>query len=328
MEYNMAMDISRPTSPVDGDVKYIVIEKETKKEPIIDEHEPLRELCKCPVCFDYNDTECKTCQNGHIVCSSCYKDLISQFGDNVECPLCRKQFINYKQTMISQLYDSVNFSVDCIYDECKEDIRIKDYWEHQKICKFRPIKCIYHPTCQYEHENNINKVAQHYSSQHGYANIELLGDHIRIPYLDTTSYPYNMVLNDTDIMIPVSDHKCNIVISVRECNTRVDTTSKPYDLHTLLFIITLCPLNRNIDLPMYNISLKCKDNIISSTKLMEPRTSFVILRSQLEGQDMDMIGNKLWINLEFKPLNFDSDLPLSPNLLENSQSESEDLDQL
>lgn len=265
-----------------------------RKHNIIDEYDGIREICQCPVCFDYNDSECKTCENGHSICSSCFKDLSTRHSQP-ECPLCRKLFIKYKQTIFNQLYDTVNFDVNCIYDECHSKIKIKNYWNHQKICDYKPKKCIY-LDCNYEHESDVTKISEHYESQHQYHNKkDLFNNELNITYINATTY--SVVMDDIDIITALVDKKCNLIVSIQHSSVRANELYVPIWVCSIMLI----PINDAIDIPMYNISIKGKDKVISTTQMLNKKSTIIFAKSQLEGLDMQMLNNNLCLTIQFEP---------------------------
>lgn len=275
-----------------------------RKSDEIDNNDSLKELCKCPVCFDYNDIKCKTCENGHMICSFCYKNILRNIYSAHVCPICRCAFTKYTQTMISQIYENVNFDVDCIYDECKAKIPIKDYWTHKETCPYKPTIC-YFENCKYIHANNIIDVANHYEHVHNHDNVSLVNNKINFNTLDTLSSSYKFIMDDLNFVVPLSEHNCNILVFTRSDTMELEHQYIPQqpNVDVKVFIFIVIPLNKMTPIPALDIAIKTGDSVISSTKMIDQSTNLTLSLKQIQSEIM--LSGKASYSLEIKTMQFE-----------------------
>lgn len=99
----------------------------------------LKEL-ECPVCFNTCTPPIYTCQNGHIICSTCRESITS-------CPTCRDVNLGtrnfFAEHFIAQYSQSCRFARDgCTFLKWKGE----DMKGHERNCFYRPVPCIV-PSC-------------------------------------------------------------------------------------------------------------------------------------------------------------------------------------
>jgi len=91
---------------------------------------------ECPICFNTCTAPILTCENGHIICKECRKNVSS-------CPSCRKPF-NGTRNLFAENFIST-YSQPCHFkqDGC-DFLRWKgeNMKPHEANCMFRPINCI------------------------------------------------------------------------------------------------------------------------------------------------------------------------------------------
>ena len=119
----------------------------------------IEEILKCPVCLDEPKRgNVYQCQNGHWVCTHCYREL--QKGHNAEeeqaeyntlrktgtkCPLCRKPLNtrnNTAESLLKHMFRNIpikcrHATEGCPYQQQKEGIEIHEIYD----CPFRPQSC-------------------------------------------------------------------------------------------------------------------------------------------------------------------------------------------
>ena len=91
---------------------------------------------ECPMCFIVpRSGPVPSCSAGHIVCSSCRKNLS-------ECPTCRRPLSDdHFNSLAATLIEKVKHK--CKYSECEETDFLKRLEYHEKICPERIITCPY-----------------------------------------------------------------------------------------------------------------------------------------------------------------------------------------
>ena len=91
---------------------------------------------ECPVCYTVpRSGPVPSCSAGHIVCSSCRKNLS-------ECPMCRRPLSDdHFNSLATTLIEKIKHK--CKYTECEETDFLKRLEYHEKICPERIITCPY-----------------------------------------------------------------------------------------------------------------------------------------------------------------------------------------
>ncbi|XP_074593801.1 E3 ubiquitin-protein ligase SIAH1-like [Brevipalpus obovatus] len=119
----------------------------------------LTSLFECPVCFDYVLPPILQCQNGHLLCSSCRKQLTN-------CPTCRIPISsNIRNLQMEKL--AMNLLFPCKYSSagCVLNLTCTDKPDHEDSCEFKSYSCPC-PGSNCKWSGPLNKVMHHLMHQH------------------------------------------------------------------------------------------------------------------------------------------------------------------
>ena len=100
-------------------------------------YEDIRSRLECPVCLKtIRSTPIKQCINGHIHCNDCRSKLEI-------CPICRKNLSNTRNLFAEQTL--MKIPIPCKFQDegCHENFLFPKMEEHEKICKYRLVECVY-----------------------------------------------------------------------------------------------------------------------------------------------------------------------------------------
>lgn len=92
---------------------------------------------------------CKQCQNGHLACSACCKQLTKG------CPSCSEPIGVIRNLAIEKIIESLQVSCEHVAHGCNEMLKLNTRQLHESRCKYIPLKCpittcTYHgPRCMY-----------------------------------------------------------------------------------------------------------------------------------------------------------------------------------
>ncbi|CAH0393698.1 unnamed protein product [Bemisia tabaci] len=94
----------------------------------------IRELMKCPVCYDLVSPPVKVCRYGHAVCNSCLHSV-------TECPLCKSLFSAGKQTLLDNFLTAFPYPCPFSEDGCDQVHPLTSHRKHVRDCDFRKSRC-------------------------------------------------------------------------------------------------------------------------------------------------------------------------------------------
>lgn len=268
--------------------------------------ENMMELCKCPICFDFQDSNCKTCTNGHSICSQCYTDIRKTKGNysSINCPQCHAGFMNYKQVLYTQIYEALQFNTECNYEGCNEVININKYWDHKEKCDYKPLNCYFSPSCHYVNDLDVKSITDHYRIKHFYTIKEPIDNRIKIPFINTNgNNSYIPQFEDTNILVPFVNDKYVILLNLKnkmQISMKITNTITE-QIYVYSIYYKVLPIYNNIFPASFHYELRGKDKVIASNyMMMSGNISFT--SSQAEFSDMELVDNYLCLNLVFKPL--------------------------
>ncbi|KAH7970165.1 hypothetical protein HPB49_000496 [Dermacentor silvarum] len=90
----------------------------------------LLSIFECPVCLDTIMPPILLCMNGHLLCSTCGKDIAA-------CPLCRANISNVRALAMEKVAERLPYP--CKYSEygCPTQPLLIAKPDHEKTCAFR-----------------------------------------------------------------------------------------------------------------------------------------------------------------------------------------------
>jgi len=93
--------------------------------------EKISESVECPVCMEIpRSGPVSVCQNGHLVCNKCKAG---------SCPTCRVGMGNGKSLVAITVIENIDHK--CKFVECEELFAVEKLDAHEKICRYRTVKC-------------------------------------------------------------------------------------------------------------------------------------------------------------------------------------------
>ena len=219
-------------------------DKIIKKRKLNIDADAIDDICKCVICHDYIDKKAVICDNSHYTCMLCYN-----IHNKFTCAYCKHKMARTTISIPYKIYDTLDLTVKCPYNDCEDKILIKDYHIHKDTCKYRYYKCI-HKKCNYIHDDNINDVMKHYIKNHGYGNIEYDGKSILCPLDGANGYTAHSVTickYDDTSLIEITANFTEVIYQ----HTIPSLTSYP-----LFLYIRIIPLNYNIAIKKLKFNVK------------------------------------------------------------------------
>ena len=96
--------------------------------------EKITEILECPCCYKIpRDIPVRSCQSGHIICSSCEKQVGS-------CPTCR-QPLDCTNTIASKIASISEHKCQFEIFGCQVQNLFDDIVKHEKVCVERIVMC-------------------------------------------------------------------------------------------------------------------------------------------------------------------------------------------
>ncbi|XP_015792407.1 E3 ubiquitin-protein ligase Siah1 [Tetranychus urticae] len=119
----------------------------------------LTSLFECPVCFDYVLPPILQCQNGHLLCSACRKQLTN-------CPTCRIPISNNIRNLQMEKL-AMNLLFPCKYSSqgCLLNLTCSDKTDHEDSCDFKSYSCPC-PGSNCKWNGPLKQVMHHLMTQH------------------------------------------------------------------------------------------------------------------------------------------------------------------
>lgn len=255
----------------------------------------IKALLKCPVCYEYLDTKCKSCKNGHNICTSCFENIDDY---HKTCPMCKSAFGNVNTLLINQLYETMNIKRTCEFDGCQQEMAMSSYDKHIKHCKYRPMNCRFYG-CKYQFTNNLKEYMEHVANAHNYKEIvrERYGRTSKEPYLikiNTSMDDNRLIMNyeilDKLIMIYLEED--NFLIAIRATN--LDNIIK--------FTYSIIPPNHIVEMPWYKISIGGANDILSASYRKDYTGTILIHHEQIFDICYKIYDNHYHFNLNIEKI--------------------------
>jgi hypothetical protein len=218
-------------------------------------------LCKCNICYNILDTKCKSCINGHLTCSDCFEMLADEIHSSPKkCPCCRENMTNIKILFINQLYNMLNLSLKCKYENCKEILPINQYEEHIKKCKYQPFECKIQ-NCKYIFTNDIKENIKHFTDKH-----DFLYKNINKPLLQFIC-PYKDINFNDGYVFKLDEKTLYLVTSVQYEAYKYDDiyeyNKTKFEVNVSTIFIDFIRNDNSVIIPKYKIEIVINDIPIS-----------------------------------------------------------------
>ncbi|XP_065287922.1 E3 ubiquitin-protein ligase Siah2-like isoform X2 [Dermacentor albipictus] len=97
----------------------------------------LASVFECPICFDLIMPPITQCVNGHLLCSSCSKNISSV------CPLCREQISHTRALAIEKVAGKLPYPCSYSSNGCTAQPLLNQKPDHERTCDFRTCPCIF-----------------------------------------------------------------------------------------------------------------------------------------------------------------------------------------
>jgi hypothetical protein len=232
----------------------------------------LDSFCKCSICYEMLDIDCKSCINGHLTCLDCFGMLSKASRSLISCPHCRGNMTNIKVLFISQLYDNLNVSLKCKYENCQETIPINQYREHIKKCKHQPSKCPF-DDCKYIFSNNIDENINHFVDKHKFKYQDTQ------PILEFTDL--STEFKKTNEYVFKLDDKTLYLITLMNYNQINSDLISKHKIRFGSIFIEFISNNHNITLPKYKVEVTVNNTVISASIVDNNHTSIAYSIEQI-----------------------------------------------
>uniref|UniRef100_H0XXJ8 E3 ubiquitin-protein ligase n=1 Tax=Otolemur garnettii TaxID=30611 RepID=H0XXJ8_OTOGA len=118
----------------------------------------LRNIFKCPGCFDYVLPPILQCRHGHLVCASCRQKLTS-------CPTCQGPLVSICNLAMDKVASSLTFPCKYTSSGCGTSLPPEKKARHEGVCDFRPYSCPC-PGVLCQWEGSVDAVMPHLMDQH------------------------------------------------------------------------------------------------------------------------------------------------------------------
>ncbi|XP_065915883.1 E3 ubiquitin-protein ligase RNF166-like [Dysidea avara] len=90
----------------------------------------------CRVCFEvFKKPATVSC--GHVFCLDCLMKLMTENPTNLQCPMCRKQFIRGDIRLADDIQAAISYKATRCPD-CRMIVNLSVYNSHSKKCRSRP----------------------------------------------------------------------------------------------------------------------------------------------------------------------------------------------
>jgi hypothetical protein len=123
----------------------------------------------CYCCYEIINGKYSSCKEAHNICQKCYLKLSKPIQ---KCGLCSQQINNNYDTirvfniMLAAISDEIIMQCPNNNDEI---IKLKDYYNHIKICQFKPLRCII-KLCDFT--GNFESLKKHIITKHNMVHIK------------------------------------------------------------------------------------------------------------------------------------------------------------
>jgi len=95
------------------------------------DNEKLKREVECPVCLGIpREGPVYACPNGHLVCQVCKGGT---------CPICREAMGQHRSLLAVAVIENILHK--CKHEECKEEFKLENLLEHEKVCEHRIVCC-------------------------------------------------------------------------------------------------------------------------------------------------------------------------------------------
>lgn len=115
-------------------------------------------LYECPVCMDSVVPPILQCRNGHLLCSSCRKNVL-------RCAVCRDGLVDVRNLSLEKLAHKVKFPCKFKTVGCTAVLSAPGKHPHEYRCPFRTIECPF-PSGQCPWSGSTNEVKDHLINNH------------------------------------------------------------------------------------------------------------------------------------------------------------------
>ena len=94
----------------------------------------------CSVCFNVCAPQIQQCHNGHIWCEACAQEINKRSGDSIRCPTCNEKCKPTRALGLEKVLGRLQFKVRCPHEDCGEQVKYADFFNHKDSCEHRPIR--------------------------------------------------------------------------------------------------------------------------------------------------------------------------------------------
>lgn len=147
-------------------------QNEVKVESVIKEEKndkvQILTYSTCPICYNIFD-KIYMCRNGHSICSRC-------LTTSTTCPFC-KEYIssNTRNRVFECVLQSIQLPCSYYKYGCEKCVTIDEREKHEKVCKYRPLKCY---ICNGYFESDYINIIKHIKNTH--TDVEILKNNFEI----------------------------------------------------------------------------------------------------------------------------------------------------